>query len=344
IECRTTPSAIEPLSAPELPYLLEELGLITLGEALHPGLRILELTSRNVTFRVCRAQGGGFFIKQPRHIGAATIAKIHGEAAVTGHLSGAGLEGLPALLAVDSRCAALVYELVEGRHLGLGEGDPAHHFRQLGATLARLHRINAGAELPVSDLPVLARPEGWREMGASSPVALAVLARDRAIREGFDWLADSWRGDAIIHGDIKPSNVMVGADGAIRLIDWELGGLGDPRWDLGMAAGYLLSEAIYAHILRDDERPLSDCLSSAREMTAVLLDGYRAQASGKAMEAISASGLGRATALAIAQFVLALGRGAQRPTQAMIRLTQIALNLLARPADGLRTLVGEWPA
>lgn len=40
-------------------------------------------------------------------------------------------------------------------------------------------------------------------------------------------------GDAIVHGDFRLGNLMVGPDGLAAVIDWELAHLGDPMEDLG---------------------------------------------------------------------------------------------------------------
>ena len=43
----------------------------------------------------------------------------------------------------------------------------------------------------------------------------------------------------IVHGDFRPGNMIVGADGSIRaLLDWELCALGDPLADLGWLLAY----------------------------------------------------------------------------------------------------------
>lgn len=37
----------------------------------------------------------------------------------------------------------------------------------------------------------------------------------------------------LVHGDCQPANVLVSAEGAVLLFDWEFGRIGDPREDLG---------------------------------------------------------------------------------------------------------------
>lgn len=111
---------------------------------------------------------------------------------------------------------------------------------QLGRALARIHRMNPEAE----GLERIARPAP----GKSS--ALEQLAQ---VRRGIDaapsptpvcewayrWLeqslATSSGGEsvrALVHGDYRVGNVVVGPDGLRAVLDWELAHVGDPHEDL----------------------------------------------------------------------------------------------------------------
>jgi aminoglycoside phosphotransferase (APT) family kinase protein len=47
------------------------------------------------------------------------------------------------------------------------------------------------------------------------------------------------QGVAIVHGDYRMSNVVIGSDGSIRaVLDWEISTLGDPLADLGLLLVY----------------------------------------------------------------------------------------------------------
>jgi aminoglycoside phosphotransferase (APT) family kinase protein len=55
----------------------------------------------------------------------------------------------------------------------------------------------------------------------------------------LDALQATWRRDTLIHGDMKFENCVVTAGNgggnsvSIKVVDWEIADLGDPRWDVG---------------------------------------------------------------------------------------------------------------
>lgn len=100
--------------------------------------------------------------------------------------------------------------------------------RQFGEILARLHRI------PVGNVPSVPRSgnrlDSLRDQhdvfGEPSP----------ALEVAFRWLADHRPDptpDALVHGDFRNGNLLIGPDGVRAVLDWELAHIGDPREDLG---------------------------------------------------------------------------------------------------------------
>jgi aminoglycoside phosphotransferase (APT) family kinase protein len=113
--------------------------------------------------------------------------------------------------------------------------------RGLADVLADLHLTDPGAV----GLGDLGRPDGyvqrqlarWRRQwveggGREHPAFLALHDRLAAA------VPDQAR-PAIVHGDLRVDNAILGPDGAVRaVVDWELCTLGDPLADLGMTLAY----------------------------------------------------------------------------------------------------------
>jgi aminoglycoside phosphotransferase (APT) family kinase protein len=98
---------------------------------------------------------------------------------------------------------------------------------QFGRALAQLHAV------PVATVPALVETdqvEQYRTM-------LDSLGQPHPTFElAFRWLADhrpASTARAIVHGDFRLGNVMVGPDGLRAVLDWELAHIGDPMEDLG---------------------------------------------------------------------------------------------------------------
>ncbi len=98
---------------------------------------------------------------------------------------------------------------------------------QLGRALAQLHAV------PVDAVPRLVHTDQlqqYRDM-------LDLLGQPHPTFElAFRWLEQHRPmsgAQAVVHGDFRLGNVIVGADGLRAVIDWELAHLGDPMEDLG---------------------------------------------------------------------------------------------------------------
>lgn len=153
----------------------------------------------------------------------------------------AGAAGVPSpqILAVDTDGADLgaafvVMSRVDGetipqrilRDPGLASAR-AQMADQCGRQLARIHRMRP-AEVPGLEAPDPV--DQWRgrldELGQERPafeIALRWLETHRpaALPQG------------IVHGDFRHGNLIVGPEGIVAVLDWELAHLGDPVEDLG---------------------------------------------------------------------------------------------------------------
>lgn len=102
---------------------------------------------------------------------------------------------------------------------------------ECGALMARIHR------LPKKSMPALRL--GWAaEERAHWEAAHRANGTQRPVFElVLRWLADneppSSGEPALVHGDFRNGNLMIGPDGVRAVLDWELAHRGDPMEDLG---------------------------------------------------------------------------------------------------------------
>lgn len=99
--------------------------------------------------------------------------------------------------------------------------------RQLGHALAQLHAV------PTEAVPGLA-PQDQLRMYRT--VLDASGQPHPAFELAFRWLHDHQPAPgpmAVVHGDFRLGNLMIGPDGLRAVLDWELAHLGDPMEDLG---------------------------------------------------------------------------------------------------------------
>ena len=99
--------------------------------------------------------------------------------------------------------------------------------RRLGEVLARIHQVDPDS------IPGLPRVDA---LGQVTAMYQAFAEPRPALEIGLRWLAGHQpapAADALVHGDFRTGNLMVGADGLHGVLDWELAHCGDPRQDLG---------------------------------------------------------------------------------------------------------------
>lgn len=169
------------------------------------------------------------------HAWIETIARLYPHAVprVIAHDSLSGLFVMAYLDPAD-------YPLWKAR---LREGDADTAFaRQVGATLAGIHRATAGdaaiaARFPTDEIFYALRLEpylvatGRRHADVSAE--LEALVKDTAAVKR-----------ALVHGDISPKNILIGARGPVFL-DAECAWYGDPAFDLAFCLNHFLLKCLW---------------------------------------------------------------------------------------------------
>jgi aminoglycoside phosphotransferase (APT) family kinase protein len=136
-----------------------------------------------------------------------------------------------------------VMEYLEGdvvdEELPLRLAESAEERRRLGLdlvdTLVEIHQ----ADVSEPDVAAFVRPGSYAERQVRRFMQLWPLnaTRELPVPEVGERLAASIPERlplAVVHGDYRLGNVMVGADSrVVAVLDWEMGAIGDPRADLG---------------------------------------------------------------------------------------------------------------
>jgi aminoglycoside phosphotransferase (APT) family kinase protein len=102
---------------------------------------------------------------------------------------------------------------------------------QCGQTLAHIHQI------PLTALPG-SLPDHSGELLFQRAQALLDTHDNGSpvLQLGLNWLRDNQRAAprrTLVHGDFRNGNLLVGENGLVAVLDWELAHIGDPLQDLG---------------------------------------------------------------------------------------------------------------
>lgn len=351
-------------------YLLEQ-GLLALESVVDGDLMIVDVTRRNRNFKVIRRSAQGYFVKQIQNWDMQTVATLASEAACY-RLARTAAEFAPLAALVprdflyDSQRHVLITELLPDNeslsdHHRRLNGFPPDTARLLGALFGRLHRD----PVPMEKQPeaatfrrqppwILSAYQGTTMFGALSAgnaQLLRIVQGYPDFQRTLDELRAEWRISSLIHGDLKWDNCVVyrapGGDAlALKVVDWELCDLGDPRWDLGA----LLQAYISFWVL---SMRISEELPPARSANTAQYPIERMQPSVRAFwqAYVEARGIDRARAQALLTSSMKFGaaRMIQTAYESMqfspqmsasaLGLLQVSFNILREPSEAVAHLL-----
>jgi len=259
-------------------HVLDELirrGLLPKSAIMDGDVVIVDSTSRHRNALVIRRGGPGYFVKEAIPTQPMSLQTLMREASTYAYVQQAdgALAPLAALMPrfhlFDPLQHLLVLELLPG-----AENLGAHARRtqqfsealsaEFGRALATYHRRAAGKVTAASHGRLFPGTIPWAltlshqaessiaNLSAANAQMLSLIKRYPDFPKRLDALQASWRRDTLIHGDLKFENCVVsypdGPDkpGHIKVVDWEIADVGDPRWDVGSMLQSWLSYWIFS--------------------------------------------------------------------------------------------------
>jgi len=225
-------------------------GLANEIDVVGDGVRVIDMSRRSQNVAVQRALGQSFLVKHSPQAGSSDTREryvyqlLHKrDDPISRHV--------PPLLERDEAqmCVEYFPFAVSVNQLVDDAGQfPNWLASGLGTWLGQLHTANRLRSSTVSqalqgthswvlsvDLPT---PELIKSSSGATLRILETVQQHADIRNSLCELRTLWTRESLIHNDLKWDNIIVlqpeseGSD-AFRVIDWELAGIGDPRWDVG---------------------------------------------------------------------------------------------------------------
>lgn len=192
------------------------------------------ISCRALLVRLVLADGAArrVVVRRPSHgTRAETLRVLSCEHGVLTRCAALGVTA-PRPCHLDMEAAALVLEYVDGAP-DFAPRDVSDMLRQLAAQLARIHRVEPGAELGFLRLR---RQSAGRNI-TRQPERFDASLDEQRIRAHLSrlWPWTQHNPDRLLHGDYWPGNVLWRDGRLVAVLDWEETELGDPLADIAVA-------------------------------------------------------------------------------------------------------------
>jgi len=327
-------------------------------------VRVEDRSARHRSVAVHCTTRAGFFLKQAPAgdvLGTLATEATFYQLVNTGSRLGALQPFVPRLLGYDAGRQLLVLELVSSASTAQSGGSradgPAEIGPQLGHLLALCHSAGTDNDtdtraafsdmLPWAFHVALPSPSLFRDVGPMQLEVIRLIQRHRDIVDRFRELRRTWQWSSFIHGDVRWTNVLVEEPAAIRLVDWEAAGLGDPAWDLASAFEAWLARGLETLVLDAGDGPAEASARFAQALPALQqqMRGFwqayvrTAQLEGEPQRVL----LDRATAytgVRLLQSAYEWSSGRSRFSPFILLTVQLAVNLLRQTPDARAAVVG----
>ena len=241
----------------------------------------------------------------------------------------------PAIIAHDDKAMFFVMAYLDPSHYRLwkpellaGRVDVAFA-ATVGRKLAAIHAATAGDEALAAAFPTDAIFEALR----LEPYLRAAARRQPGVASALEGLADRTAAThiALVHGDVSPKNIMIGATGPVFL-DAECAWYGDPAFDIAFCLNHLLLKCLHL------PQMAGEFLAAFAALRDAYLDGVtwepRATLEVRAAALLPGLFLARIDGKSPVEYVT--GESARD------RVRRVALPLIANPPQRLDAVSAAW--
>jgi aminoglycoside phosphotransferase (APT) family kinase protein len=359
-------------------FLLER-GYLEPAEITHGTIVVRDASRRNRNVSVVRADRPSYFVKYG--LPGVRRLTLQREAAVYQVLDRASEPGGPAraesarfaacFVAYHPDDALLIVELLTPSS-SLADrfyGDPRYRLApplasRLGSALGALHRAfgeqahqlatpgAVGSTTPA--ILWLHRPDAdaYDLLSSAARELVAAIQAAPALCEHIERLRDELGQTTLVHGDVRWDNCRVLTPtrqdaAAIRFVDWEFAGLGDPAWDVGSGFAELLSYWLSSAPASNQVSP-PDLVALARCPLRTVQQAigrfWTAYARAAGLDGVDGTRFQvRAVRCAAARLIQLIYERAQHSTRLRLHDVyglQLAANVLDRPTEAAVQLLG----
>jgi hypothetical protein len=360
-----------PLAHNDLLALLVERGHLNGRDAVEGDITFDEVVGHNLHYRVRGPNGRGLFVKQPRWLTPEARDSIALETAIYRLFEGPQFAALrpclPRRVFDDERRSLLALELLPYASIDEAFLEPRSSEwlsavgNKLGHALGTCHAaLSAPPKIGVE----LSREPPWA-LGIHRPTPhwlfdisnaqlelLRLIQQQEPLCQALEELGDAWQPTALIHGDMRHSNILVWGDDtdiSMRVVDWEFASWGDPLWDVGALWQSLLADSL----LSTDWAAASDVDAASRHVAAWMNDhkpytrGFwpayvktRPELGSAEAARQAARQAARYCAARMLQWGYELSANAETLSREVAGAVQFSINIMARPAEAASQLMG----
>jgi hypothetical protein len=226
-------------------------------EAIGAGLSVQDSSRRNCVFKVTRAAGGSYLVKQGMDADRNKTIRREGSAYREMKHDKRLQRIVPKTYGYDSRRNTLIVELLTDAidlrsYHESRKGTPPIIGEILGSAVADIHshrlpRPNFAKPshfLPAAFLFHTPRLRTLRYFSLGQFEVIKII-QQFGFRRHLESLRRGWRLLSFTHGDLRWDNCLIRKrsvlkQSPVKIVDWELAGPGDPAWDAGaVIAEYL---------------------------------------------------------------------------------------------------------